>query len=122
MKSTIARFVSALGLLALALALGTAPVRAEDKEPKKEKGPTKAELKKYDANGDGQLDEAEQAKLKADADAKKAAAKQERLDKYDTNKDGKVNKDEKVAEDADKAARKAEREAKKAAKETEKKN
>lgn len=122
MKSTIARFVSALGLLALALALGAAPVRAEDKEPKKEKGPTKAELKKYDANGDGQLDEAEQAKLKADADAKKAAAKQERLDKYDTNKDGKVNKDEKVAEDADKAARKAEREAKKAAKETEKKN
>jgi hypothetical protein len=105
------------GLFALAVsasAQNDAPAAAP-------KPPTKAELKKYDANGDGQLDEAERAKQKADAAAKRAADKQERLDKYDANKDGKVSKAEREAEDADKASRKAEREAKKAAKESEKK-
>lgn len=115
------RLLIAPALLSLALALAPFTARAQDMEKSEKKGPTKAELKKYDANGDGQLDEAESAKMKADADAKKAAEKQARLDKYDKNKDGKVSGEEKAAEDADKAAAKAAREAKKAAKEAEKK-
>ena len=108
----------ALGLLALVFLGSVSTLRAE--EPKKEKAPTKAELKKYDANGDGQLDETELAKLKADAEAKKEADKAARLEKYDANKNGKVDKPEKEKEDADKAAAKAEREARKAEKEKEK--
>lgn len=105
----------------LALALAPLTIHAQDMAPSAKKEPTKAELKKYDANGDGKLDEAEAAKMKADADAKKAAEKKERLDKYDKNHDGKVSGEEKAAEDADKAAAKAEREAKKSAKDAEKK-
>jgi len=108
------------GLMTLALGFLTATA-ADDMEAKPKKGPTKAEIKKYDANGDGQLDEAEMAKMKSDDDAKKAAEKKARLDKYDTNKDGKVSGEEKVAEDNDKAVAKAEREAKKAAKDAAKK-
>lgn len=118
MKLKSFRYLIAPGLLTLALALAPFTARADDMAAKK--APTKGELKKYDANGDGQLDEAEMAKMKADADAKKAAEKQARLDKYDTNKDGKVSGDEKAAEEADKAAAKAEREAKKGAKHAEK--
>lgn len=108
----------ALGLLALVFLCSVSTLRAE--EPKKEKGPSKADLKKYDANGDGQLDEAETAKLKADADTKKEAEKAARLAKYDTNKNGKIDKEEKVQEEADKAAAKAEKEARKAGMEKEK--
>ncbi len=104
---------------ACALALLTA-ASAEPREAKEPKGPSKADLAKYDANKDGRLDEAETARLQAAKDA----ARQERLAKYDANKDGKINKDEKVAEDADKAAareaRKAAAEEKKAAAEAKK--
>lgn len=104
----------------LALAFGFSVAVAQDDEGKKEKGPSKADLKKYDANMDGTLDEAEMATMKAAKEAQKAAAKQERLDKYDANKDGKINKDEAAKSKADKAAaaeqKKAEREAKKAEK------
>jgi hypothetical protein len=101
---------------ALALAFGLATVSAQETEKKKERGPSKADLAKYDANKDGQLDEAEAAKMKADKDA----ARQARLEKYDANKDGKINKEEKAAEDADKAAAKAEKKAKADAKKAEK--
>lgn len=94
-----------------ALAFGFTTVLAQEGEEKKPRGPSKADLKKYDANQDGVLDETEAATMKAEKDAKKAAEKQARLDKYDTNKDGKISKEEKAAEDADKAAAK---EAKKA--------
>lgn len=80
-------------------------------EPK-EKTPSKADLKKYDANQDGQLDEAEQAKRAAD----KAAAHEARLNKYDTNRDGKLDKAEREAETADKEKAKAEKEKSKAEK------
>lgn len=102
-------------LLAVAFAtcalIAVAP--AQDAKPEqKEKGPSKANLEKYDANKDGKLDEAETAKMNAD----KEAAKQARLAKYDTNKDGKVDKTEAEAEKADKEKAKAEREKAKAEK------
>lgn len=97
-------------LLAVALASCalTALTYAEDAKPEhKDKGPSKADLKKYDANKDGQLDDAEKAAMKAD----KESAKKARLDKYDADKDGKMSKAERDAEKADK---KAEKESKKA--------
>lgn len=105
MKTKLPRYLAA-GLCALAFAFVSATSYAQDAE-KKPKGPSKADLKKYDANADGQLDDAEMATMKAAKDAKKAADKQARLDKYDTNKDGKISKEEKAVEDADKAAKKA---------------
>lgn len=93
---------------------------ADDTKPEpKEKGPSKADLKKYDANNDGQLDEAESAKLKADKDAKREADKKARLEKYDTNKDGKVDKTEAEVEKVDKEKAKAEKQAAKEAKKAE---
>lgn len=98
-------------------------VHADEAAPKKEKGPSKAELKKYDANGDGQLDESETAKMKADEKAKRDAQRAEELAKYDANKDGKLNKEEKAKEKTDKetarAEKKAEKEARQAAKDAE---
>jgi hypothetical protein len=92
---------------ALALAFGLMTASAQEAEGKKEKGPSKSDLARYDANKDGQLDDAEASKMKAEKDA----ARQARLEKYDANKDGKINKDEQEVEKADKAAA---REAKKA--------
>lgn len=103
------------GLVALAFSITTA--LAQDSEDKKPRGPSKADLKKYDANQDGTLDEAETAAMKADKEAQRAAKREADLEKYDENKDGKINKNErekKKADDAaEKAAKKAEREAKK---------
>ncbi len=100
---------------ALALAFGLATVSAQD-AGKKEKGPSKANLAKYDANKDGALDEAEAAKMKADKDA----AMKARLEKYDANKDGKLSKEEREAEKAEKDKEKAEKKAKADAKKAEK--
>lgn len=113
MKNLIARSVIVPGLCALALVVATAASAEETKEQTQPKAPSKAELKKYDANGDGKLDEAERAQLKADAAAKKEAAKQAQLEKYDADKDGKLSKEEKAAAQSD---RKAARDAKKAEK------
>ena len=102
-------------LLALALLSAVSPVCAEETAPKKEKGPSKSELKKYDANGDGQLDEAETAKMKADEKARREVRREEELAKYDANKDGKLNKDEKEKMKSERAAARAERKAEKEA-------
>jgi colicin import membrane protein len=125
MKKHPTVFKIALGLLALALMSTVSPAKANEATPKKEKGPSKAELKKYDANGDGQLDEAETAKMKADEKAKREEKRAEDLAKYDENKDSKLNKSErekmKADKEAAKAEKKAEKEAAKEAKEAEKK-
>jgi hypothetical protein len=90
------------GVVALGLAVFSSAAEPEAKKPK---GPSKADLKKYDADHDGDLDEAENANRKADAAAKRAAKRQERLQKYDENGDGKINKGaEADREKADKAA------------------
>lgn len=107
----------ALGLLALAFTVSVAQASPDNKEAK-EKGPSKEMLKKYDANKDGALDDAEKAAMKADADAKAKEMKAANLAKYDANKDGKLDAAEKAAMKADKeaaqAAKKTEHDAKKA--------
>ena len=111
MKTKFLRYLIVPGLLALAFASAT--LSAQESDMKKPKAPSKADLKKYDANGDGMLDEAETAKMKADDKAKRDAQKAEDLAKYDTDKDRKLSKEETAAM---KAAKAAEKEAKKEAK------
>jgi len=54
-------------------------------------------IQKFDKNGDGVLDDAERADMKAALAAKRAAHRQAMLDKYDTNKDGKLEPAERAA-------------------------
>ena len=115
--SSVLRF--ALGLLALALMLTVSPLAAAEPALPKEKGHSKADLKKYDANGDGQLDETELAKMKADAKAKRDEQRVEDLAKYDEDKNNQLSKAEKEKMKADKASARAEQ---KAAKEAAKEN
>jgi hypothetical protein len=125
MKKLSAPLHYALGLLALALMLNVSSAQTEEAPPPKEKGPSKSELKKYDANGDGQLDEMEKAKMKADDKARRDAQRAEDLANYDADKNGKLSKEEKAKKKADheaaREARKAEKEAEKAAKDAAKK-
>ncbi len=111
----------ALGMLALLFAVTITSAE----EVSREKKPSKETLEKYDANKDGQLDDAEKAAAKAGAAAKSRETRTANLAKYDANKDGKLDDAEKAQKQADeaaaKAARKAEKEARKAAKDAEKK-
>ncbi|HET7535762.1 MAG TPA: hypothetical protein VFJ90_04860 [Candidatus Didemnitutus sp.] len=118
MKAITPRSSLVLGLLVLAL-VSVPALRADEAVPaaKKEKGPSKADLKKYDANGDGQLDESELAKKRADEKAKRDTQRAEDLARYDENHDGKLNKGEKEKIKADKQT---EHNARKTAKEAEK--
>jgi hypothetical protein len=117
MKTKLPRYLAAA---CATLAFTCTVSFADDPQPDpKEKGPSKADLKKYDANHDGQLDDAEAAQAKADKEAKREADKKARLEKYDTNKDGKVDKTEAEAEKADKEKAKAEKQAAKEAKKAE---
>ena len=60
--------------------------------------PGRAELlQKFDKNGDGKLDDAERAEMKAAFAAKRAEHKKEMLAKFDTNKDGVLDAGEKAA-------------------------
>ena len=54
-------------------------------------------IQKFDKNGDGVLDDAERADMKAAFAAKHAARRQAMLDKYDTNQDGKLEPAERAA-------------------------
>ncbi len=54
-------------------------------------------IQKFDKNGDGVLDDAERADMRAAFAAKRAARRQAMLDKYDTNKDGKLEPAERAA-------------------------
>ena len=54
-------------------------------------GPKQELLQKFDKNGDGKLDDAERADMKAAFAAKRAEHHKEMLAQYDTNKDGKLD-------------------------------
>ena len=107
----------ALGFLALVTLAVVSPVRADDAKPRKVTPATK----QYDLDGDGYLNEAEQAKAREGARAKAKATRQEDLAKYDTNKDGKLDDNERAKRKADRdAAKEARRAEKLAEKESEK--
>ncbi|MBX3156300.1 MAG: hypothetical protein KF773_09905 [Deltaproteobacteria bacterium] len=61
-------------------------------------------LKKFDENGDGKLDDAERAKMKAARGQMKAKRMAEMLAKYDANKNGALDADEKKLMKHDRAA------------------
>lgn len=54
-------------------------------------------IQKFDKNGDGGIDDAERADMKAAFAAKRAAKRQAMLDKYDINQDGKLEPAERAA-------------------------
>jgi hypothetical protein len=54
-------------------------------------------VQKFDANGDGQLDDAERAQMKQAFEEKRAARKAEALAKFDANRDGQLDAGEKLA-------------------------
>jgi hypothetical protein len=63
-----------------------------------------AMVKKFDENGDGKLDDAERAKLKAARDARKAKRKAEALARYDADKNGVLDPGERSTMRSDRAA------------------
>ena len=78
------------------------------------KAAQKAELlKKYDRNGDGKIDDAEEEAIRAErkkGEEEKAAKKAEMLKKYDKNGDGKIDAAEEEAIRAERAKEKKEKE------------
>lgn len=93
MKKPASKVVLFTSLLALAGLFVTPVVRAQgDDAAKKEKAEKKAkreaeELKKYDKNGNGKLDDDEKAALKADQEKAKAE-KAEKKEKKEKKKEG----------------------------------
>jgi len=57
----------------------------------------KAMKEKFDANGDGVLDDAERAKLKESFQARRGERKAAMVARFDTDKDGALDKDERAA-------------------------
>ena len=89
----------------LPLTLSANPWEEADKEAKKEKGKMKKELvlKKFDKDGDGQLNEAEkkeakkaQKKFAKGKKEKKKQRKMNMLKKFDADGDGKLSEEEKA--------------------------
>jgi hypothetical protein len=63
-----------------------------------EDGPARKDLiQKFDKNGDGKLDDAERADMKAAFEARRGERHKEALARYDTNKDGKLDDAERAA-------------------------
>lgn len=79
-------------LLALCGAVAVPAVGADEGKPKKERPPSKSALKKFDKDGDGQLNAEEKAAWEADKAEKaekkkaKAAEKAEKAEKADKEK------------------------------------
>lgn len=112
------RTLIAITVLALAGAFTLPAVRADDSAPK-DKPVSKSALKKYDKDGDGQLNAEEEAAMKADrekAKEKRAEARKETLEHYDKNGNGKLDPDERAAMKADRDKAKEERAEKRKAK------
>lgn len=115
-KHPYAYTLCAAALLGLPLAPVSMPAADEAPVPA-------TALKKYDANKDGALDEAETAVWMADKEkqrAERAARRAEDLARYDEDKDGKLEKDERAVMQADKENARAEKKAAREAKRAEK--
>lgn len=63
-----------------------------------------AAMQKYDANGDGKLDDAERVQLRTEMKAKRAEMKAQMLAKYDLDKDGKLDPSERAVMKNERAA------------------
>jgi hypothetical protein len=113
MKITPKKILLFFSLFAFGFPLVVPAARADEKADKKAERAAAREqrqLKKYDKNHDGQLDETEKAAIAAD----RAAARQKRLlKKYDANADGQLDESEKAAIAADRAAAREKRKLKK---------
>lgn len=112
-RSLPPKFTALLACFTLAFVV-TAKGEEKASEPKP---PSKAALKKYDADHDGKLSDEEKVRAKAEAKEKREAKKEEALKKYDANDNGKLDQAEKEQMKAETAA---EKEARKAAKEARK--
>ena len=90
----------------LAGGLATAGVALAFDGPRGDREGRRAEmLAKFDANKDGQLDDAEREAARAERKAKREQMRAERMAKLDANKDGQID-------DAERTAARAERQAK----------
>jgi Ca2+-binding EF-hand superfamily protein len=84
------------GVLVLVLLLLPPVLRAEDAAAKAktaDEEKLKQTVAKHDANGDGQLDDSEKARMKAD-EAARAEKYKQALAKYDANHNGKLDPEE----------------------------
>src|SRR5262249_30102507 len=79
-------------LISAPLVAGAATYAAAQDE-----APSKELIQKFDKNGDGKLDNAERAQMKAALEAKRTEHHKAMLAKYDTNKDGKLDDAERKA-------------------------
>jgi Ca2+-binding EF-hand superfamily protein len=102
----------------LALTIFAAPLPSGAEEA--HKGKLSKAKQKYDADGDGMLNEEELARAKEGARAKAKETREANLAKYDADKDGKLDDEEKARKRADeqaaKEAKRKEREARRAGK------
>lgn len=96
----ISRFALVFGL-GLPVLAGAQPLDGGAGHHGKDKA---ALIARFDKNGDGKLDEAERAAMKAQLASERAARKQEMLAKYDLNKDGKLDENERAQMKKDKIA------------------
>ena len=86
-------------LCALVLLASTAQADPEGRRGRRGMPPKLREklLEKFDANGDGHLDETERAAAKSAMQAKRAERKQQILAEFDVDGDGQLNAEEKAA-------------------------
>ena len=107
-------------LCALIAICSISVAQADETMEAKDKKIPPGQLKKYDANKDGVLDDAEKAVMDADKAKKKSAGETKRLKKYDANKDGNLDESEIAAEKAAKKEMAEKKKAKAAKKKAEK--
>ena len=95
----LTRWKLALLIAAPLVAGATTYAAAQADEPAR-----KDRIQKFDANGDGKLDDAERAQMKAAFEARRAERHKAALARYDANKDGQLDDAERKAMHDDKLA------------------
>jgi hypothetical protein len=89
------KLTTILGLITALLLIATPGFAQSQADKGKDR---KAEaLKKYDANGDGQLDATEKAAAKEGRKAQQGKRKEDALKKYDSDGDGQLSESERAA-------------------------
>ena len=103
------------GLLVLAFVSPRASALVQEDTLKPDRPPTKAEIKRYDTDKDGKLNDEEIVRMKEDEKARKEAREKKILAKYDLNKNGRLDPEEKAKWEADRKADHERRQAQRAA-------